>query len=84
MTIPVTHVTVRDTPPPNMVMSVGHLYAIGQETVFKTVEPEFVTDEPEESFLDDAEAKVVRGRRGRRPSPKATDEAEVKEAKDEE
>lgn len=79
MTTHVTHVVVRDTPPPNHVMTVGHLYPIGQETVFKTHTPEFVTDEVDEKdFTDEVEAKVVRGRRGRRPAPHATDKAEVK------
>jgi hypothetical protein len=79
MTTQVTHVVVRDTPPPTHVMSVGYLYPIGQETVFKTEAPTFTSDEEEsEDFVDDAEVKVVRGRRGRRPMPKGTDEAEAK------
>lgn len=95
MSIPVTQVIVRDTPPPRQpVMTIGHLYACGpQETVvFKTESPQFTADESEDvvtdedsdddvegkSFIDDAEAKVVRGRRGRRPGPQVTEGAEQK------
>lgn len=63
-------------------MTIGRLYQIPQESepVFKTFErvvpePEPVEDDAEKS-VDDAEVKVVR--RGRRPTPKATEGAETK------
>lgn len=75
----VTQVVVRDTPPPSETITIGHLYALGSQTVFKTEGPEFFTDEVEEGDekgIDDAETKVVR--RGRRPQPKGTEDVETK------
>ena len=62
----ITRMIVRDTPPPNQVVSVGRIYPLYQP------KPE----EDEKSFDEDAELKVVR--RGRRPKPKANEDAEVK------
>ena len=55
MSCPITHVVVQDTPPPNRVVTVAHLYpipAVKDEVIFRTVDEE-------------AEAKVVR-KRGQR------------------
>lgn len=78
MTAQVTHVVVRDTPPPSHVMTVGHLYPVGQQTVFKTVAPVFTSDEEDVDAkdVDEAETKVVR--KGRRPQPPATEGVETK------
>lgn len=74
MSYPIAHVVVKDNPPPQRpLMTVGHIYPIVQETVFKTVDRDEV-DEIDED--DEAEVKVVR--RGRRPKPKANEAAEVK------
>lgn len=61
---------VRDTPPPNQTIVIGHMYQIPPEPepVFRTVRIE--DDE------DETEVKVVTGRRGRRP--KANEAAETK------
>lgn len=75
MSYPITHVTVKDNPPPRQVISVGRIYPLYQEepeTVFRTVE----RVEEDEKSLEDAEVKVVR--RGRRPKPAATEGAETK------
>lgn len=75
MSYPIAHVVVKDNPPPQRpVMTVGHIYPIVQETVFKTVDRE--VEEDLEEIDDEAEVKVVR--RGRRPKPKANEAAEVK------
>lgn len=76
MTIPVTHLTVRDTPPPNQTMVVGRMYSITPEPLFKTFIPDYANiDDDDED--DDTETKVVHGRRGRRPA-KANEAAETK------
>lgn len=82
MTIPVTHITVRNTPPPGSdKVVVGRIYPISPqpEPMFKTFIPEYAPnaeDLDDELAEDDAEVKVVRGRRGRRP--KANEAAETK------
>ncbi|BCP41435.1 hypothetical protein MINTMi27_15280 [Mycobacterium intracellulare] len=81
---PVTHVTVRDTPPPQRpVISVGRLYDCSPkaepETVFSTItrvqneEPAPADETPEA----ETETKVMRNRRGRRPA-RANEDAETK------
>ena len=78
MSYPITHVVVQNTPPPSHVVTIGHLYPIvqqrEQETVFRTVDEE----ELERWEDDGGETKVVKPRRGRRPSPKSTEVAETK------
>lgn len=79
MSYPITHVVVQNTPPPNHVVTIGHLYSIpaDPETVFSTVTR--AVEEDVERWEDDggeAETKVLRPRRGRRP--KANEAAETK------
>lgn len=75
----VTRIVVKDNPPPRRpVMSIGRIFPIVEkkdepEIVFSTVRRE---DDDEKSFEDEAETKVVRARRGRRP--KANEDAETK------
>lgn len=80
MTIPVTHLIVRDTPPPNQTQVIGRIYPINPEPVFKTYIPDYapnIDDDDEYDDDEDTETKVVRGRRGRRPA-KANEAAETK------
>ena len=64
-------------------MTVGHLYPITEETVFKTEsrEDRIAALEAELAELksddEEIEAKVV-ARRGRRPNPKSSEVAETK------
>lgn len=72
MSYPITHVTVKNTPPPRPVISVGRIFPIVEnepEVIFRTAE----RDEEEES---DTETKVVK--RGRPRQPKANEDAETK------
>lgn len=73
MSYPITRITVRDTPPPNQTITIGHMYAIAPqpEPVFSTV---VRLDEEDEQ--DETEVKVVR--RGRRPVIRANEAAETK------
>jgi len=75
---PITHVVVQNTPPPNRVMTIAHLYPIPpkEEVVFQTVGVELEEDAAEVLEEDAAEAKVVR-KRGRRPV-RANEDAETK------
>ncbi len=72
------HVTVVEKRPPQRpVMTVAHIYNIVQEPEPETrfprinIEPEDVEDAVE------VEAKVVKGRRGRRPTVKPSEVAET-------
>lgn len=76
---PVTRIVVKDNPPPRRpVISVGQIYPIVQnpepEIVFRTARAE---EEDDEKSVEDAETKVVKPRRGRRPAA-ATEVAETK------
>lgn len=74
----VTRFVVKDNPPPRRpVMTIGRIFPI----VEKKDEPEIVfstcrREDDEKSFEDEAETKVVKARRGRRP--KANEDAETK------
>lgn len=68
--------TVREPLPPRReTMTVATLFPIVPEPEPETM---FSRINTEKSFEDEAEAKVVKGRRGRRPSPKVNEDAETK------
>lgn len=72
MTYPVTHVTVRDIPPPRPpVITVGHIYPVGPDAH----EPEVVFGTVERS-IEDAETKVVR--KNRRVAAPVNEEVDTK------
>lgn len=87
MNYPITHMIVRETPPPNQTQVVGHMWN-PMAPAFKTYVPDYAPNRDTLSELDElddeqdaedaeAEAKVVRGRRGRRPA-QANEAAETK------
>jgi hypothetical protein len=69
-----THVVVKDAPPPTQTQSVGHLYGIPAS--YKTFVPDYAPNAEDEEEEEEVETKVVR--RGRRPKPKANEQAETK------
>ena len=78
LTNTITHFVVKEKPAPRPApISIGRIFTPvpedqGPEVVFRTVRRE----DDEKSFEDEAETKVVKARRGRRP--KANEDAETK------
>jgi len=70
-----THIVVKENPPPQSVMTVGHLYGIAP--VFKTFTPDYAPNKVDEDDEEEIETKVVKPRR-RQPRQKATEQAETK------